>query len=1622
MTGSLGKATYSKGFAFSATTGEEFQFYADSWTGSSSATWRLLDPQGETLFDNNIFTDETGLRIPQTGTYTLLLEGAPGDTTPSVSYGFDVIKLTESSTSLTLGSETSGSISAGETDIYTFTLAGDDYVYFHPYSTEATTEWQLVNAAGVIIPLQGFDEGDHLQKLTAGDYEVRISKTGLNSGDYDFKLTAFGGATAMTVDTQVDATLSPAQTSLLYQFSATAGDQFSFDSISWNGASGARWSLYNELGQQLFDDVVGNDQATMTLTSAGDYSLILTGDPTDTATDPQFSFEVISQGTATANTLTGTALSLSTPVSGTISTNGEIDKFTFTLTGTTRIFLDAISVHSSSMGTDPELMYWKLENEYETLLDLNYFYDSGENNFDNGAQFIELPAGDYQLSVAISSGGSQDTGNYNFQVLDLDSPVSTLTVGTAYNGSLTAANQVQSYQFTADAGDKLFFERQALSGSLADWTLIDPLGNILFSQSMSINEPDRLIPYDGTYTLLLEPASAAATFTMLVEDEYGSNVTASSMSTVYNTTLGSKLEVDHYSFTLTEDHLVLFDAQTNSGNLKWSLAGPAGDLVSAQAFNTTMVPIWLSAGSYDLSVQNHNSSSQSYKFQLIDLDAASSVTIGASNTGALSPANSTQAFKVSASAGDWLELGISITDIASFQTYDSRGNLINDLLVYHEGGSHYSGDGERWALPETGEYYIVLQGAIGETASSNSYDFSLDLYYPPISINKNLSWNTPVSDTLINKGEEHEYFFQLPINSMLNFDSLTNNANIAWKILNSSSTQVAGSNFAAGDTPASLAAGDYTLVIDGTGAAIGSYSFQLNNLLTTSTYIAPSDTSSITGTLSPATSSLAYQFQAANGESFDFEAVGYTGSSSASWKLVDSSGTILFDNAITTDESGLTVSSTGSFWLLIDGDPADSTTDPEFEFNFKTATSGGGGGSYTLNGTSISLNTTVSGSVVTGTPTEYNFTLSSDSLVYFDTLHQTGNSDENLWSLEGAAGSYVTDRSFDGSNAGRYTGSTTGLVFPLPAGGYNLTVENPEEDDSFQYRIIDLPSAASTFTLSSTVSGTLSPSRETDVYKFDVNAAEQYEFDALTTSYHSYARWRLIDPDGEILFSYNLATDVSSIQLDKAGTYYLLIEGASRDSSASRNYSFEVNYLGQGSVPATPLTLDTNYSGTLASSSQVDEYTFTLAGTTNVFFDSFTNNADFEWVLEDDSSNVIISATSFTASDGNDVTNANLLHSLSAGDYVLKIQSTNSATGSYGFRLADFDSASSAISGGSTGIQQLIPGNSTNLHTLSVTAGDRLHITPTLWTGSTQGQYRLMTSSGTVLTTGSLTEMHIYDVLTTETLTLLVEGDVADVSGLRSYQLDFEAIDITTTSTMSLDGNGVASVTGNISTAGDIHEYTLTTSTTPLRLYFEWVGTNADLNLRLKDSTGKTVLTDDYETETVRSNISTITLAANETYSFLIDSGLTTTGGYAFRVLDLDAQPDLEFDVDTIGSWSTATERDIYHFSAQKDDRLFIRMSVWGTVDELEDNIDQILDDIANQNDRGLEAEWEDGYATISGALHDMIPREYATRQFVLITDEDRDAYYPSVNKDFIEHGLLKSVQPAYDSEYAGRT
>src|SRR5438477_12601539 len=105
-------------------------------------------------------------------------------------------------------------------------------------------------------------------------------------GAYQFRLLNFTNATVFTPGTVMSSTLSPANSTVFYQFNGNAGDRYYFDG---QPASGFTYTpdcrLYGPLGNILFSVGVNSDVDTFTLPQTGTYTVTVEGRVYDTRSD-----------------------------------------------------------------------------------------------------------------------------------------------------------------------------------------------------------------------------------------------------------------------------------------------------------------------------------------------------------------------------------------------------------------------------------------------------------------------------------------------------------------------------------------------------------------------------------------------------------------------------------------------------------------------------------------------------------------------------------------------------------------------------------------------------------------------------------------------------------------------------------------------------------------------------------------------------------------------------------------------------------------------------------------------------------------------------------------------------------------------------------------------------------------------------------------------------------------------------------------------------------------------------------------------------------------------------------------------------------------------------------------
>ena len=486
----------------------------------------------------------------------------------------------------------------------------------------------------------------------------------------------------------------------------------------------------------------------------------------------------------------------------------------------------------------------------------------------------------------------------------------------------------------------------------------------------------------------------------------------------------------------------------------------------------------------------------------------------------------------------------------------------------------------------------------------------------------------------------------------------------------------------------------------------GPYSFRLVNYAAATT-ITPG--TPVSDTLNPATETDIYKINvAAANSTFFFDVT--TGLGNATWRLIDPFGNLDFSSGFSSDVDTVTLPQPGTYFLVIEG----------------RRNSGNGSASYAFNvvpdlqsSTPLTLGSTVNASLsVPGESDSYTFTLASAGRLNFDVLGDFPNFN---WSLVGPGGAVLVN------NRGLQSSDSFDFATPfldLAAGAYTLTIDGTGDVTGlYNFRLQDFASATA-ITPGTPVNSTLNPATETDLYKFNVASANSKFYFDVTTGI-SNATWRLVDTFGNVLFNSGFSSDVDTLTLPQAGTYFLVIEGRRNAGAGSVAYAFNIV---PDAASSTPLTLGTTVNSLISVPGESDDYTFNLASATRIAFDSLTDSANFQWSLTGPGG-AIVSNRGFQNSDSFDF--ATPFIDLAAGNYTLTVDGVADGVGAYSFRLLNYADAT-PLTPGTPVIDTLNPATETDIYEFNVAAANSKYYFD-VTTGVPNATWRLVDTFGNVL-------------------------------------------------------------------------------------------------------------------------------------------------------------------------------------------------------------------------------------------------------------------------------------------------
>ncbi|TAK64405.1 hypothetical protein, partial [Methylobacter sp.] len=682
---------------------------------------------------------------------------------------------------------------------------------------------------------------------------------------------------------------------------------------------------------------------------------------------------------------------------------------------------------------------------------------------------------------------------------------------------------------------------------------------------------------------------------------------------------------------------------------------------------------------------------------------------------------------------------------------------------------------------------------------------------------------------------------------------------------------------------------------------VGNYRFRLLDIAQ-ATPLTPGTV--VSGQLSPANETDLYQFNATAGERFYFNYISISATNYwPYWRLLDPNGQLVFGpGSFGSDKEPLTLTQTGVYTLLIEGNVSNTGTANNYSFAVQKVTD---------EQFPLTVGVTVNGSIAhAGQRDFYNFNLSEAKQLYFDALTGTHTN----WTLVGSRGTVVFERPLGSTDSGRFTGASA--IYDLDAGDYTLIIDGYYDlVGNYSFRLLDI-AQATPLTPGTTVSGQLSPVNETDLYQFAVTAGERFYFDYQSFSgnwsYRPY--WRLVDPYGQLVFGPDtLEIEKGPLTLMQTGAYTLLIEGRITNPEISTNYSFVVQKITDEQYP---LTVGNTVNGSIAHAGQRDFYNFSLSEAKQLYFDSLTNNSSFNWTLIGPQGTVV-SAMDFTKSDSN-YPNGSTIYDLVAGDYTLTIDGNADMVGDYRFRLLDIAQAT-VLTPGTTVSGQLTPANETDLYQFAVTAGERFYFDYKTYSGGYSPYWRLLDPYGQLVfgPAGFGADNEPLPLSQTGAYTLLIEGQVGDAGATSSYSFNVQKV---TDEQLSLTLGDT--VNGSIAHAGQRDFYSFSLSEAK-QLYFDSLTYNNSVNWTLVGPRGTVVSGRNFDSTDSGSftGASAIYDLVAGDYTLIIDGNADMVGNYSFRLLDIAQATPVTPGTVVSGQLSPANETDLYQFAVTAGDQ-----------------------------------------------------------------------------------------------------
>ncbi len=962
-----------------------------SYNGSGSADPRnlqagvrysLFDPNNRLVGSGRSVPNEDSLRgllldetLPVTGNYTLVVSGV--DEELFGDYGFTTLDLNETlspqitsiptpNSDLVFNTRIDGSIDTVlDRDVYAIEGTAGQQFFYDAIGNNGSIYLNIVDESGRIIShdLARNDRVPFTFEETGTYYLDFYVLSSSHTGNYSFALWDASDSSPLALSQPTTIQLPGTTESVLYQFEAQPGQQFSFDSLS-SSAIGT-WTVYDSQSQKVAEAELNEDLEAIALTS-GTHTLAIANSSTS-AINFEFQGNLLNNAPET--------ISFGESISGNIAQLGERDVFVFSGQPGQQIVFDGLGDSSTSMNYD------LVSPSGEKIV------NRGGTHFDSSNLIILEEEGDYQIQVYDNS--ASRTGSYEFKVLDAS--INTLPFEETIDLTFASGKEAFVYSFEGEAGQSFVFDRLEPNSKSGRWRLYGPDGKQVTARALSVSstqDTETVLSVDGNYVLAVfgEGITGFDYSFQVVSPE--TVVAPLDFNVPITGTIAKPGEKDAFSFEGTAGQQFAYDALLDHDrNLDVFLVSPSGDtLINGRSADDENLFTLKETGTYRLTVDGSGDTVADYSFQLLDSSTFESLSLNTVVDRPLS-AYETAVYQFEVTGGQQLNFDNLLSGTGNWQLYISgydRGtDEDNESLFFSSLGS------DRQVTVDRDDIYtLVLRNTSSSTTSPRFQVLAstFDGDPPPLTsgtIVEDYVLGTPISNAIAS-GERKAYRFTATAGTQVYYDALEgfDSDSIFAALIapdgrelfaeargSSSYRHDERSDFSLLSLPID---GEYRLEFYGNSGAAGDYEFQLLASEDPLLFDTPIDIQ-----LDPGYATQLYKFDGTAEQRLFFNSL--SGSANLNWKLFDSYNLEVAGGGLGSNfEVNLPADDTYTLALI-------GNRSTPIDFSFQVVPS-------ETSVVDLSLDTPVFGEISkAGERDIYTFTGEAGQTLYFDTLTPNAN-------------------------------------------------------------------------------------------------------------------------------------------------------------------------------------------------------------------------------------------------------------------------------------------------------------------------------------------------------------------------------------------------------------------------------------------------------------------------------------------------------------------------------------------------------------------------------------------------------------------------------------------------------